>query len=50
VGRVYLAVILDLFSRRVIGWAISNRLKQDLARGALTLAIAIHRPPALPCL
>ena len=30
-GWVYLAVIIDLFSRRVIGWAISNRMKQDLA-------------------
>jgi putative transposase len=30
-GWVYLAVILDLHSRRVIGWAISNRMKKDLA-------------------
>ena len=30
-GWVYLAVIIDLFARRVIGWAISNRMKQDLA-------------------
>ena len=28
---IYLAVIIDLFSRRVVGWAISNRMKQDLA-------------------
>ncbi len=32
-GWVYLAVIIDLFSRRVVGWAISNRMKQDLACG-----------------
>jgi transposase InsO family protein len=30
-GWLYLAVILDLHSRRVIGWAISNRMKRDLA-------------------
>ena len=42
---VYLAVILDLFSRRVIGWAISNRIKQDLALRALNMAIALRRPP-----
>ena len=42
---VYLAVIIDLFSRRVVGWAISNRMKQDLALGALNMAIAIRRPP-----
>ena len=31
-GWLYLAVILDLYSRRVIGWAISNRMKRDLAQ------------------
>ncbi len=30
-GWLYLAVMLDLHSRRVIGWAVSNRLKRDLA-------------------
>ncbi len=34
-GWLYLAVILDLYSRRVIGWAVSNRLKRDLAIRAL---------------
>ena len=38
-GWVYLAVILDLHSRRVIGWAISNRMKKDLAIRALNMAI-----------
>lgn len=44
-GWVYLAVIIDLFSRRVVGWAISNRIKQDLALRAMSMAIAIRRPP-----
>ncbi len=44
-GWVYLAVVLDLFSHRVVGWAISNRMKQDLALRALDMAIAIRRPP-----
>ena len=44
-GWVYLAVIIDLFSRRVVGWAISNRIKQDLALRALNMAIAIRKPP-----
>src|SRR5690606_28442569 len=43
-GWVYLAVIMDLFSRRVVGWAISNRIKKDLALQALNMAIAIRRP------
>ena len=37
-GWLYLAVILDLYSRRVIGWAVSNRMKRDLAIRALNMA------------
>ena len=42
---LYLAVILDLHSRRVIGWAVSNRMKRDLAIRALDMAIAFREPP-----
>lgn len=44
-GWLYLAVILDLYSRRVIGWAVSNRMKRGLAIRALKMAIALRRPP-----
>ncbi len=44
-GWLYLAVILDLHSRRVIGWAVSNRMKWDLAIRALKMAIAFRSPP-----
>ena len=44
-GWVYLAVILDLHSRRVIGWAIAARMKKDLAIRALNMAIVLRRPP-----
>jgi len=44
-GWLYLAVILDLHSRRVIGWAVSNRMKRDLAIRALDMAVALRRPP-----
>jgi transposase InsO family protein len=44
-GWLYLAIVLDLFSRRIIGWAVSDRLKKDLALNALRRAIAIRRPP-----
>ena len=44
-GWLYLAIILDLHSRRVIGWAVSNRMKRDLAIRALEMAIALRRPP-----
>ena len=44
-GWLYLAVILDLHSRRVIGWAVSNRTKRDWAIRALDMAVALRRPP-----
>jgi transposase InsO family protein len=44
-GWLYLAVILDLYSRRIIGWAVSDRLKRDLAIRALNMAVALRRPP-----
>jgi len=45
-GWLYLAVMLDLFARTVVGWAMSNRQDQDLASSALTMAIERRRPPA----
>ncbi|HGG58494.1 MAG TPA: IS3 family transposase [Gammaproteobacteria bacterium] len=44
-GWLYLAVILDLHSRRVIGWAVSNRMKRDLAIRSLKMAVALRQPP-----
>ena len=44
-GWLYLAVILDLYSRRVIGWAVSNRMKRDLTIRALNMAVALRQPP-----
>jgi len=42
-GWLYLAVIIDLYSRRVIGWAVSNRMKRDLAIRALDMAVALRQ-------
>ena len=44
-GWLYLAVMIDLHSRRVVGWATSNRLKRDLALQALNNAVALRNPP-----
>ena len=43
-GWLYLAVVLDLFARRVVGWAVSDRLHKELALEALRKALAIRRP------
>ena len=44
-GWLYLAIVVDLHSRRIIGWATSDRMKKDLAMRALRKAIALRRPP-----
>lgn len=41
---VYLAVILDAFSRRVIGWALGRTLEAELALSALRMALDERRP------
>jgi putative transposase len=41
---VYLAVILDAYSRRVIGWALGCTLEAELALSALRMALAARRP------
>ena len=37
--------LLDLHARRIIGWAVSDRMKRDLAIRALRMAIALRAPP-----
>jgi putative transposase len=44
-GWLYLAVILDLCSRFAVGWAMSERITDDLTLDALGLALARRRPP-----
>lgn len=43
-GWLHLAVLLDLYSRRVVGWAMSDLQNRQLALDALTMAI-VHRQP-----
>lgn len=45
-GWLYLAVTLDLFSRKVIGWAFSDRLTDDLTLKALAMATRQRQPAA----
>lgn len=44
-GWLYLAIVLDLFSRRIVGWQLSDRMKRGLAMDALRRALALRRPP-----
>ena len=45
-GWLYLAAILDLFSRRVVGWATSDRIDRQLTLDALDAALRTRRPVA----
>ena len=43
-GWLYLAVVLDLFSRQVVGWSMHSRIDRELALNALLMAIWRRRP------
>jgi putative transposase len=45
-GWLYLATEMDLYSRRIVGWAMGDRLTTELVAAALSMAIARRRPPA----
>ena len=45
-GYLYLAVVLDVFSRKVAGWAMRRHLESELVTSALDMAIARSRPGA----
>ena len=45
-GWVYLAVVMDLFSRKIIGWAMDASMPAELVCRALTMAIAQRKPAA----
>lgn len=45
-GWVYLAVVMDLCSRKIVGWSMSSRMKAQLVCDALTMAIWQRRPQA----
>ena len=45
-GWLYLAAILDLFSRKIVGWAMSERIDTVLVLNALAMALRHRRPPA----
>jgi putative transposase len=43
-GTLYLAVVLDVWSRRIVGWAMATHLRTSLVLAALDMAIAQRRP------
>ena len=45
-SRLYLAAVMDLYSRRIVGWAMSDRIDRALVASALDMAILQRRPAA----
>jgi putative transposase len=45
-GWLYLAAILDLYSRKIVGWAMSERIDTTLVLNALAMALLHRKPPA----
>jgi putative transposase len=43
-GFLYLAVVLDACSRRIVGWSMATTLATQLVLGALNMALAVRRP------
>jgi putative transposase len=43
-GWLYIAAVLDLFSRRVVGWAMANHMREDLIAKALQMAVSKRKP------
>ena len=46
-GFLYLAIVLDVWSRRIVGWAMEPHLKTELVLSALNMALAQRRPEAV---
>ena len=46
-GFLYLAIVLDVFSRRVVGWSMASHLRTELVIEALEMAIEQRRPEAV---
>jgi putative transposase len=44
-GKVYLAAVLDAYSRRVVGWAIADHIRSELVVDAVQMAVWRRRPP-----
>jgi putative transposase len=45
-GYLFLAVVMDMWSRKIVGWSMRNDLKTELVVDALAMAITRRRPPA----
>jgi putative transposase len=43
-GWMYLSIVMDLYSRKIIGWAIDKRMTVDLVERSMKMAITLRKP------
>jgi putative transposase len=48
-GKVYLGVVVDAFSRRVVGWSIADHIRSELVVDAVQMAVWRRQPPEGQC-
>jgi transposase InsO family protein len=44
-GPLYLAVVIDLHARRLVGWAVADHMRDELVLEALSVAVRTRQPP-----
>ena len=44
-GLQYLATVIDLYSRKIVGWAVAAHMRTSLVTAALGMAITARKPP-----
>jgi putative transposase len=49
-GKVYVGVVLDAFSRRVVGWSIADHARSELVVDAVQMALWRRQPPSGQCI
>ena len=48
-GWLYLATVIDLYSRKIIGWSMADNMKAKLVNDALTMALWKRKPKKVIC-
>jgi putative transposase len=46
-GFLYLAVVLDAWSRKIVGWSMANHLRVELVLDAMEAAVGLRWPPEI---
>lgn len=44
-GKMYLASVMDLYTRKIVGWSLRDHMREELTLEALDRAVAAHKPP-----